>query len=133
MNLGVTQENIQTTICKSGFTATIRPPTSYTNPLKFEQMQGYGLTGPPIDYEEDHLVSLQLGGDAQDPKNLWPEAYAPEPGARQKDTVETALKRQVCDGKRTLSDAQHLIATNWLNAWNELQVTKATPTAKPVR
>jgi hypothetical protein len=30
----VTQATISTTICKSGWTKTIRPPTSYTNALK---------------------------------------------------------------------------------------------------
>jgi hypothetical protein len=33
-NSNVTQANIQETICKSGWTDTIRPPTSFTNNLK---------------------------------------------------------------------------------------------------
>jgi hypothetical protein len=127
LNPDVTQANIGTTICQSGYTAKIRPPTSYTNPLKFEEMQQYGLAGPPSDYELDHLVSLQLGGDPQSPKNLWPQAYAPVPGARQKDTVETTLKRQVCAGTRTLAEAQHLITTEWLKVWTEIQAAKASP------
>jgi len=34
----VTQATIATTICKSGWTKTIRPPASYTNALKKEQL-----------------------------------------------------------------------------------------------
>jgi len=42
----VRQRTIKTTICKHGWTATIRPPTSYTNKLKLQQMALYGETGP---------------------------------------------------------------------------------------
>ena len=27
------------------------------------------------DYQEDHLISLELGGNPTDPRNLWPEPY----------------------------------------------------------
>src|SRR5216683_2609243 len=29
----------------------------------------------PAHYEEDHLVSLELGGHPRDPRNLWPERW----------------------------------------------------------
>src|SRR5690242_12252575 len=35
----VTQSTIGSTICVSGWTSTIRPPTSYTNPLKTKQIR----------------------------------------------------------------------------------------------
>jgi hypothetical protein len=54
-------------------TGTIRPPASYTSKLKLQQMKGYGFSGDPSTFEEDHLISLELGGDPKDPKNLWPE------------------------------------------------------------
>jgi len=34
LNPDVTQGNIRSTVCKSGWTTTIRPPVSYTNALK---------------------------------------------------------------------------------------------------
>src|ERR1035437_3933713 len=37
----VTQVNINSTICVSGYTATVRPSTSVTNKIKVEQMQAY--------------------------------------------------------------------------------------------
>lgn len=43
----VTQDNIRSTICVSGYTRTVRPPTSYTNPLKLRQMGQYGFAGSP--------------------------------------------------------------------------------------
>lgn len=95
-NPNVTQENIDQTICVSGWTKTIRPSVSYTNKLKRQQMAAANLPGDPRDYEEDHLISLQLGGHPTDPKNLWPERWTGEWAARKKDVVETRLKRLVC-------------------------------------
>lgn len=103
LNPDVTQANIRSTICKHGWTSTIRPPTDYTNELKRRQMRQYRETGSISDYQEDHLISLELGGDPADPRNLWPEPY---PRASQMDQQENELNRQVCDGSLTLADAQ---------------------------
>ena len=112
----VTQDNIQQTICVSGYTQTVRPPVSYTTPLKIQQMALYGWTGPRSDYEEDHLISLELGGHPRDPRNLWPEPYDIAHGAREKDQVENLLHSRVCSGQMTLQEAQTAIATNWESA-----------------
>ena len=39
LNSSVTQANIATTVCKSGWTATIRPTVTYTNKLKDTQLK----------------------------------------------------------------------------------------------
>jgi hypothetical protein len=113
-NPNVTQATIKDTICKSGWTATIRPPASYTNKLKTQGIAAYGFTDTNTrSYEEDHLISLELGGSPDDPKNLWPE-----PGTipNAKDKVENDLNDAVCSGKVKLVDAQHAIATDWTTA-----------------
>lgn len=70
-NPSVTQQNIKTTICKVGWTKTIRPPSSYTTNLKKQQIIEYGYSDTtPGHYEEDHLISLQLGGHPSNEKNL---------------------------------------------------------------
>jgi hypothetical protein len=110
----VTQANIQQTICASGYTAKVRPPTSYTSPLKVTLMAAYGFADQrPLDYELDHLISLELGGAPRDPANLWPELWTGTTGARQKDVVENFLKAQVCRGALSLAEAQRQIATDW--------------------
>jgi hypothetical protein len=86
-----------------GWTATIRPPVDYTNELKQRQMRAYGETGSPSAYQEDHLISLELGGDPIDPLNLWPEPY---PRAADVDRIENELNAEVCGGKLTLAQAQ---------------------------
>jgi hypothetical protein len=121
LNTTVNQGNIKTTVCKSGWTATIRPTVTYTNKLKMVQLKGeyafetkvYGTDASA--YEEDHLISLQLGGDPSNPKNLWPEPYIGQ-NARKKDVLETKLKRMVCDGSLKLADAQHAIL-NWATSY----------------
>jgi hypothetical protein len=119
-NPNVTQSNIKRTICKSGWTKTIRPRVKYTNDLKRQQIKQYGYSDKRLSsYEEDHLISLQLGGHPTDPRNLWPEAYAGKCGARKKDVIETKLKRLVCSGKITLAEAQAAIASNWVVTYNQ--------------
>lgn len=116
-NPDVTQANIGSTICVSGWTATVRPPTSYTNPLKAQGIIDYGYSDTSMaDYEEDHLVPLELGGAPRDPGNLWPEPYYGSPTATSKDGVETKLKNAVCSGKVTLAAARSAIKTNWTTA-----------------
>ena len=103
LNAAVTQATIGATICTHGWTATVRPPTSYTSALKLRQMAEYGEAGSPTAYQEDHLISLELGGDPTDPRNLWPEPY---PRASKVDLIENELNAQVCAGGLSLAEAQ---------------------------
>ena len=102
-NPDVTQENIDETICKSGWTRTIRPPTDYTNALKVEQMEAYDRKGTVSDYQEDHLISLEVGGHPTDPRNLWPE---PIDRALDVDGIENQLNEQICSRQITLREGQ---------------------------
>lgn len=120
-NPDVTQSTIGSTICVSGWTSTVRPSTSYTNALKAQGITDYGYSDTNMsDYEEDHLVPLELGGAPKDPANLWPEPHYGSQTAYSKDGVETKLKNAVCDGRITLSAARSAIRNNWTTA---LQVT----------
>lgn len=47
------------TICAFGYSRSVRPPESYTEPLKLKQMRTYNLPGSPSAYEEDHLLSAR--------------------------------------------------------------------------
>jgi len=106
LNPNVLQATIRKTICKSGWTKTIRPPVRYTNALKLQQMVLYQETGSPSSYEEDHFIPLELGGAPRNPENLWPE---PHSQSSKSDPLETKLKRQVCRGITTLKKAQAAI------------------------
>jgi hypothetical protein len=123
----VTQKNIGRTICTSGWTATVRPPESYTERLKREQIAQYGYRDKSLgDYEEDHLIPLELGGSPRSVRNLWPEYDAgriPNP----KDKVENALRTAVCDGHARLLPAQRAIARDWKTAEHVLGLTGPAP------
>ena len=107
------QATIRKTICVPGWTKKIRPPVSYTNKLKVQQMAQYGDTGSPSDYEEDHLIPLELGRAARNRRNLWPE---PRAQSRVSDPLETSLKRKVCRGAMKLAKARAAIrALNFTN------------------
>jgi hypothetical protein len=108
LNPDVTQATIRETVCARGWTRTIRPPNSYTAELKVRQMGEYGVGGSPSDYQEDHLISLELGGHPTDPRNLWPE---PIERALKVDETENELNDKVCSGEVTLAEAQRKEST----------------------
>jgi hypothetical protein len=117
-NPDITQENIDQTICNPHWsTKSIRPSESYTHELKVRQIREYGYSDDQLrDYEEDHLIPLEVGGNPTDPRNLWPEPYEtsiPDGGAHFKDKVENYLHDQVCIGAMPLTDAQREIAQDW--------------------
>ncbi len=146
-NPNITQATINDTICNPNWhgvnpwthtdergTKSVRPPASFTNALKKKQLVAARyLDKTPAHYEEDHLISLELGGNPSDEKNLWPEmwgtlnqpltARGPFPpelvGAKAKDAVENALHKEVCAGTLTLKEAQAIIATDWFKYYKE--------------
>jgi hypothetical protein len=118
INPEVTQANIHQTVCVEGYTKTIRPPADFTNNLKRRQISEYGYADRnPKHYEEDHLIALSIGGAPGDPRNLWPETQLSEWNAKKKDRLEFVLYRMVCAEEISLADAQHTMATNWIEAW----------------
>jgi hypothetical protein len=115
----VIQGNLRLTICRPGYTKTVRPPESATSRFKYDV--AYPAYGEPdsAKTELDHLVPLELGG-SNDATNLWPES---RPTPNPKDSVERALNAAVCDGRVTLSAAQNAIASNWETAEQKLGLT----------
>ena len=119
VNLAVTQATIASTICRAGWTTTVRPPESVTEPEKLADLAAYGEHGAGF-YEYDHLVPLELGGAVNDPRNLWPELNSSGASGfylNPKDRLETVLKHRVCKGAMTLAQAQRAIASDWVAAY----------------
>jgi hypothetical protein len=142
LNPAVTQATIHSTVCVSGWTATIRPSESFTYALKVKQIVQYGYSDMRTSsYEEDHLISLELGGAPADARNLWPEPYTDSlpdgrpTGAYTKDAFETKLKTEVCAGSITLAQAQSDIGDHWVHAYYVIPLgaspTNPAPTAAP--
>jgi hypothetical protein len=120
INPNVNQSNINQTICVRGWTATVRPDESYTETLKKQQIRQYGYSDMRLrDYEEDHLIPLELGGSPTSPRNLWPQPRHPSDGwtAAMKDQLENGLSRMVCRGEIGLDNARSAIASDWRRAY----------------
>lgn len=117
---GITQQNIRSTVCVKGYTKTVRPPAYFTNKLKKTQIREYGYADTdPRDYEEDHLIPLNIGGKPDSPQNLWPQPRNSEWAAAKKDELEFKLYKLVCDGKVPLADAQHAYTSDWIRAYRK--------------
>ena len=123
-NPAVTPDDLATTICRSGWSKSVRPPVSYTGTLKRTQIREYGYQDRDAGhYQEDHLIPLSIGGAPRDPANLWPEpltATLPdgtEVGAGTKDRFELHLHAAVCDGSIPLRAAQRQMAGDWIAGW----------------
>ena len=125
---GVVRTTSVQDICHGGSTKQFRPPSSYTDRLKVQQITAYGYADTSVsNYEEDHLISLEIGGDGSDPKNLWPESHAGQYGSYTKDQVENWLHRQVCSGAMTPEQAQKGIAEDWRKYIPEVLAAKSKP------
>jgi len=116
----VTDADTATTVCrKGGYTSSVRPPESLTEPAKRRLLAAYGIPESQIGgYELDHLIDLAAGG-ASDVRNLWPEPdtftqFHPSGFVHNdKDAVESYTFHAICAGKVTVSAVQNAMATNW--------------------
>lgn len=122
VDTAVTEATIGKTICVSGYTATVRPPTSVTGPAKAASLADYGMAARSTT-EYDHLVPLELGG-ASTVSNLWPEPNRATAKSvnNPKDTVENALNKAVCAHRVQLTAAQNAMAANWVSAQRVLGI-----------
>jgi len=68
----------------------------------------------------DRLIPSSLGG-TNDLKNLWVLPYAdPAWNVKAKTALEEKLHSLVCSGDLSLNEAQSVIATDWISAYQNL-------------
>jgi hypothetical protein len=127
----ITQTNYREMLCRGAdgkkhhTTDAKRPTTSYTTALKKRQLAEWAYSDRKVGhYEEDHLISLELGGDEASPKNLWPQPYTNKWGARTKDTLELELGRRIClpaaDSEYlSLKQARAAVTGDWIASYKQ--------------
>jgi hypothetical protein len=113
LNPAVKQSTIATTVCVPGWTATVRPSSSYTHSIKVRLWQEAGSHGQIGEYELDHIVPLEVGGAPKDLRNLQLQPWDGPDGAHAKDAVENRVKREVCAGTVTLAAGQRCFRIDW--------------------
>lgn len=112
----VTPDNIRSTICRRGYTKSVRPSKDASHRLKIRVTKAYGISAVPFStIELDHLIPLSLGGSSAD-SNLWPQFRTGPANAKDKDAIADSLNRKVCSGRVGLRQAQDAMATNWRTA-----------------
>ncbi len=116
---GVIMTSNMDTICNT----TTRGRRDVTPEMEREAYAAYAVSYPQPrgSIELDHLISLELGGDNA-VANLWPQFADPKPGFHEKDLVENELHKRVCSGQMTLDQARRIIATDWLDWYNNNMV-----------
>lgn len=125
LNSDVRQDTIHQTICISGYTATVRPSTSYTNGIKRKLLRETGRSETAAgDFELDHIVPLALGGHPRSPNNLMLQSWEGSSGAKRKDRLEVKLQCLVCSGQILLADAQRSIYQDWPRAYHRYASVK---------
>ena len=114
LNPDVAAESLAQTVCVAGYTATVRPLTTYTKGVKAKLLRESGLDASHMaDYELDHIIPLGVGGHPRKLSNLTLQPWVGENSAKEKDKLEHRLQRMVCGGQIHLVDAQFCIAEDW--------------------
>ena len=115
-------------VCGLNYARSVREPRFHT---KVEAFTPYGVSiHERGTYQVDHLIPIALGG-SNSTTNLWPQPLAGPRGAGQKDALEDRLHVLVCAQKLTLEQAQALIATDWLKAYDRYMQRAPGPKASP--
>lgn len=92
-----------------------RDRRSVTESMRRHVFEAYGIAwARRSEYEVDHLIPRDLGG-ADDVLNLWPQPLGE--AKHFKDPLEVKLRKMVCAGELTLTQAQRAIRTDWRIAY----------------
>lgn len=112
----VTAETVDSTVCRHGYTRSVRPGSRIMRRIKLALLAAIGA-GPEAApaYQLDHRVPLILGGHPRDLDNL---ELQPLLDAQRKNRVERKLGCLVCTGQISLDDARAAIATDWRSAYH---------------
>lgn len=120
LNSDVRQGTIQQTVCVAGYTASVRPSTSYTNGVKTRLLREQGLpVASAGDYELDHVIPLALGGHPRNLANLALQPWEGENSAKTKDRLERKLQTLVCADRVPLETARRDIYQDWQAAFRK--------------
>lgn len=113
----ITQANIETTICRPGYSRSVRPPYAVTGPFKRRLMDLQHPGERMADYELDHLIPISLGGAPSDTRDFWLQSRHGQANAADKNVLAYVLWRLVCERRVLLRTAQQAISHDWTSAF----------------
>lgn len=116
LNPDVTPDTLGQTICRPGYSDTVRPSTSYTNPIKFRLMEQSGITREDAKaWALDHRLAIGLGGHPRALDNL--QLLTRTENSR-KSRIEAKMICYVCTGALPLHQAQAEVLEDWRAAYH---------------
>ena len=113
----ITQDNIDETICRPGYTRAARPTYSNTAPHKRRLKEAQHPGEAMADYELDHLIPISIGGAPLDRRDLWLQPRSGQANASDKNVLAYVLWRLVCTHQVPLATAQREISHDWTRAY----------------
>ena len=113
VNPKIEQKDIKNTICDDGYLRKVQPSQDFMEKTKQALLKTYGIEEDSNNYELDHLIPIELGGNPTTIENLWPQIVAGTKGSRAKNGVEQKLHDEVCRGERGLRLTQSAMASDW--------------------
>lgn len=133
VDTAVTDANVDQTVCRAGYVASVTPPDRLTAALKRQLMGAYNIPDTRSqEYELDRFIPLEAGGSS-DARNLWPEPntflrYHGGHGLHNdKDAVEAYLSSAICQHKVTASAVRAAVAADWTTAVSRLGLPPMPP------
>jgi hypothetical protein len=129
LNPDVTPATLTQTVCRAGYTKTVRPSTGFTNGIKKRLMreQAMDFEADKGSYELDHIVPLALGGHPRNLHNLTLQPCEGADSAKRKDRLEVKLQCLVCSGDVKCNLLVNLPAADG-RIWNKrIGIEGATP------
>ncbi|WP_322049351.1 hypothetical protein [Paraburkholderia sp. J67] len=117
----VTQESLAETICRPGYADIVAPPFDAAMALKERLLASRGIDAEDgVTYALDRHVPILLGGSPDAAANFDLLPWGGHAGERRKSLLTVRLKRCVCAGRISLTQAQSIIAGNWSREYDQL-------------
>lgn len=111
INERVTQSTIHSTICKRGWSESVRPPYEWSHEQKLRLMRERGIPASEIGaWTLDHVQAIENGGAPANPRNLQLQRKA---AAQTKDLDESRIHWNICNGRSTLAEGQAEMLRLW--------------------
>ena len=107
----VTQGTLRSTICKRGWSESVRPPYEWSHAHKQRLMRERGIPASEFGaWTLDHIQPIEDGGSPADPRNLQLQTKA---AALAKDLDENRIHWNICNGRSTLAEGQAEMLRLW--------------------
>ncbi len=118
VNHKVKAGTIKQTICRPSWVKSAQP-SARTLASQKSRLVKHARYGADVakNFDVDHRIPIEVGGDARDPKNLWLQPLNIQWNALVKNKLETYVQTEVCAGRMKLADGQAIFQRDWVDVF----------------